>query len=600
MIGIFSNAIYQLPCNANQSMKRQIIQRSVPKSFDLPDYLHPVVQRIYAARGVESEDDLDYSLNKLQSFKALKNINVAVELLARAISTDKRILIVADFDADGATSCAVAVRCLKAMGAKNINYIVPNRFEFGYGLTPEIVDVAQAHDPDLIITVDNGISSISGVKHARDLGMEVLVTDHHLPGPELPDATVIVNPNQPDDDYVSKNLAGVGVIFNIMIALRAHLRDTGWFQENLLDDVNLAQVLDLVALGTVADVVPLDYNNRIMVSQGLARIRSGNCSTGILALLNVANRSHDKVTASDLGFVIGPRLNAAGRLTDMSLGIECLLTDDHARALEIAGQLNDLNLERRKIQQEMEISALDSLELKLDHEKESLPAGLCLYDAGWHQGVVGILASRIKERYHRPVIVFAPDKDDLIKGSARSITGVHIRDVLEAISTKFPDVIVKFGGHAMAAGLTLEQGEFSRFQTLFAEEVSKQTDEGQLNGILVTDGELSPDDINLTLAQAIRNGGPWGQGFPQPSFTGVFNLVDSRIVGEKHLKLTLGMDGCDSVYPAIAFNFIDEKDILDSNTAIHAVYQLDINHFRGRQSVQLVLEKITPCENTTI
>jgi len=581
-------------------MNRQIIQRSVPKSFDLPDHLHPVIQRIYAARGIESEDDLDYSLNKLLSFEALKNIDIAVALLTTTISTDKRILIVADFDADGATSCAVAIRCLKAMGAKYVNYIVPNRFEYGYGLTPEIVDAAQGHHPDLIITVDNGISSISGVKYARDLGIEVLVTDHHLPGPDLPEATVIVNPNLPDDDYVSKNLAGVGVIFNIMIALRAYLRNTGWFQEKRLDDVNLAQVLDLVALGTVADVVPLDYNNRILVSQGLARIRSGNCSAGILALLNVANRSHDRVTASDLGFVIGPRLNAAGRLTDMSVGIECLLTDDHARALEIARQLNDLNLERRKIQQEMEISALDSLELKLDIEKESLPAGLCLYDADWHQGVVGVLASRIKERYHRPVIVFAPDKDDLIKGSARSIAGVHIRDVLEAISTKFPGVIAKFGGHAMAAGLTLVKTEFSRFQTLFAEEVSKQVDERQLHGVLVTDGELSPGDINLTLAQAIRNGGPWGQGFPEPCFTGVFNLVDSRIVGDKHLKLTLGVDGCDSIYPAIAFNFIDDKDTLDSNNTFHVVYQLDINHFRGRQTVQLVLEKITPCENTMI
>lgn len=569
-------------------MSVEIRQRQIPDQVELEN-VHPVLARIYAARGIQQSDELEYSLNRLLPYQQLKNIDVAVELLANAIKNDQRILIVADFDADGATSCAVAIRSLSAMGAKQVQYIVPNRFEFGYGLTPEIVDVASEYEPDLIITVDNGISSIAGVNHANEIGIDVLVTDHHLPGSELPNAATIVNPNQPGDTYPSKNLAGVGVIFNIMIALRAYLRDSGWFTQQSLQEFNLASVLDLVALGTVADVVPLDYNNRLMVSQGLARIRSGQCCAGILELLRVSNRSLNQVSSADLGFAIGPRLNAAGRLTDMSVGIECLLSDDVDQARALAAQLNDLNLERRQIQQDMESSALESLNEKLEFAEAAVPAGICLFDANWHQGVVGILASRIKEKFHRPVIVFAPDNNGLIKGSGRSINGVHIRDVLEAISTKHPGLIPKFGGHAMAAGLTLQEADFDQFKALFTEEILNQVDECQLNGIVLTDGQLESADINMSLANAIRNGGPWGQGFPEPVFTGTFGIVNRKIVGEKHLKLTLSSDN--GALAAIAFNMTDE-DWSDEPDQVSITYRLDVNEYNGRRSVQLCVEHI--------
>lgn len=572
-------------------MTYKIVQREVPASDDLPTDLHPVIRRIYAARGICTGEDLDYSLSRLLPSTDLKNIDAAVELLSTALRDDKRILVVADFDADGATSCAVTLRALRAMGASHVDYIVPNRFEFGYGLTPEIVDVARERDPDIIITVDNGISSIPGVRHAGELGLQVLITDHHLPGLELPDADVIVNPNQPGDDYASKSLAGVGVIFNIMIALRARLRDSGWFADRGLDEFNLAQLLDLVALGTVADVVPLDHNNRIMVAQGLARIRAGKCCPGIQALLDVSGRNRQKITAADLGFAIGPRLNAAGRLTDMSLGIECLLTDDPSRALGIARQLDELNRERRQIQGDMEDNALEDLDLDAQIDQ----AGLCLYRDSWHQGVVGILASRIKEKIHRPVIVFAPDKDGFIKGSGRSIEGVHIRDVLEGIATSHPGIIDKFGGHAMAAGLTLAEAHFEQFQRLFNEQVSKVADEEQLRGRIVTDGDLAPDDMTFHLAEAIRQGGPWGQGFPEPLFRGEFDIVDRRIVGEKHLRLQLRDPRGGGVLQAIAFNTVDDH-WSENISRLFAVYRLDINEFRGSRSLQLMVEQIEPLQ----
>ncbi len=573
-------------------MKTNIIHRDIPTDHALDARLHPVLARIYAARGVHCGAELDYSLDKLLPYQALKNIGAAADLLARALRGDQRILIVADFDADGATSCAVAMRCLRAMGARQVDYIVPNRFEFGYGLTPEIVDVARHKSPDLIITVDNGISSIAGVKHARALGIDVLVTDHHLPGAELPEANVIVNPNQPGDEYPGKYLSGVGVIFNIMIALRALLREQDWFVERNIDDVNLARVLDLVALGTVADVVPLEYNNRVMVSQGLARIRARHCCPGILALLEVGQRAPERITAADLGFVVGPRLNAAGRLTDMSLGIECLLSDDHERAAAIARQLHDLNSERREIQQQMEVEALETLEAIPLEDDGNLPAGICLYDPGWHQGVVGVLASRIREKTHRPVIIFAPDRDGWIKGSGRSIDGVHIRDVLESIASRHPQLISKFGGHAMAAGLTLPESGLDQFRRLFDATIQRQTGERPLHGTLLTDGELAPADMNMALARAIRDGGPWGQGFPEPQFLGDFRLQDARIVGGKHLKTLFTLADGTSI-DAIAFNTTG-AGWLRENIEVRTVYRLDINEFRGRQTLQLVLEAIEP------
>lgn len=574
-------------------MTAQVIQRDVPDDCELPGDLHPVIRRVYAARGIRSGNDLDYSLNRLLPYSTLKHIDDAIALLEKCLRKDRRILVVADFDADGATSCAVALRSLRAMGAKHVDYIVPNRFDYGYGLTPEIVDVAAERAPDLIITVDNGISSIAGVRHARELGMDVLVTDHHLPGPELPAATVIVNPNQPGDTYASKSLAGVGVIFNIMIALRAHLRRNGWFSECGIDEFNLACVLDLVALGTVADVVPLDHNNRIMVAQGLARIRAGQCCAGIFALLDVSGRRRERIVASDLGFAIGPRLNAAGRLTDMSLGIECLLTDDTGRAMDIARQLHDLNLERRQIQSEMELSALEDLESELERDRVGSAAALCLYREDWHQGVVGILASRIKEKFHRPVIVFAPDKEGRIKGSGRSINGVHIRDVLESISSHHPGVIEKFGGHAMAAGLSIAATDLERFGQLFDAQVRALVDEEQLQGRILTDGELTPADLSFELAQTIHRGGPWGQGFPEPLFRGEFDIVERRIVGEKHLRLELRHSRGGAVIQAIAFNTVD--DDWDENVRrLSVVYRLDINEFRGSRNLQLMVEQLSP------
>ncbi len=575
----------------NSASGKTIVTREVPNKVNFSDQIHPVLARVYAARGLTDEQELDYSLSRLLPYQSLKNIDAAVALLMAALGSGKKILIVADFDADGAASCALAIRCLSALGA-SVQYLVPNRFEYGYGLTPEIVDIASEFEPDLIITVDNGISSLAGVAHARALGIDVLVTDHHLPGAQLPGANVIVNPNQPGDDYASKHLAGVGVIFNIMIALRASLRAEGWFQQQAIEEFNLANLLDLVALGTVADVVPLDQNNRIMVSQGLARIRAGQCCVGISELLQVAGRNPRTIVSADLGFAVGPRLNAAGRLTDMSIGIECLLTDDVKQARELAQQLHDLNLERRSIQQDMEHTAFSSLDAKIDFEKGEIPAGICLFDEDWHQGVVGVLASRVKEKLHRPVIVFAPDQADLIKGSARSISGVHIRDVLESIATQQPGLIEKFGGHAMAAGLTIRRQNLSRLREMFTASILQQVDKQQLNGMLLTDGKLTSEQLQLELAAAIRNGGPWGQAFPEPLFIGDFIVSDWRIVGEKHVKLRLSPSDSDSQIEAIAFNQANDWDEL--NKEIRATYRLDINEFAGRTSLQLVIENLGP------
>ncbi len=558
------------------------------KSF-LTD-LHPVLQRIYLARRVASREELEKSLDRLISPTQLKGIDEASILLAETLRQQKRILIVADFDADGATSCALGMRALRSLGAADVRYLVPNRFEFGYGLTPEIVALAAQQQPALIITVDNGISSNEGVKAARRLGIDVLVTDHHLPGESLPEATVIVNPNQPDDAFPSKNLAGVGVIFYVMLALRSRLRASGWFTEHNLAEPNLGRLLDLVALGTVADVVPLDANNRVLVAQGLKRINQGQSCAGIEALLRVAGRQPQRVTAMDLGFIVGPRLNAAGRLTDMSLGIECLLTDDFTAAHTMAQQLDALNRERRSIEATMQQQAVAEVEgLKLD--MAALPRGLCLFHESWHQGVIGIVAARIKERVHRPVIAFAPVSETEMKGSARSVPGLHIRDALDAVAARHPHLLSKFGGHAMAAGLTLERQHYDAFRAAFDEEVSHHLSEDDLQGKIVSDGELMPDEVSLPVAELLREAGPWGQGFPEPLFDGWFDVASQKVVGEKHLKLTLRLPGAEKTFDAIAFNSV-RNGKPPAYTRIRAAFRLDVNEYQGYRSLQLILEHL--------
>jgi len=580
------------------SATKKIVRRPPsPSGSQFSKPLHPLLQRVYAARGVTSDQSLNYSLSELAPLSALKGLDEAVQLLTTALAQQQHIMIVADFDADGATSCVVAMRALRLMGAQQVSYLVPNRFEYGYGLTPEIVALAKQQQPDLIVTVDNGISSIEGVAEAIASGIKVLVTDHHLPGAALPNADAIVNPNQPGDVFPSKNLAGVGVIFYVMLALRTHLRATDWFEQQGIAEPNLGQLLDIVALGTVADVVPLDHNNRVLVSQGLVRIRRGACCAGINALLAVGKRNPATIVAADLGFAVGPRLNAAGRLEDMSLGIECLLADDPDAAMLLAQRLDELNRERREIEGEMQAQALDCLaNIKLDFEDATAPIGLCLFDESWHQGVVGIVASRIKDRYHRPVIAFAlanssNEGSELegaeIKGSARSIKGVHMRDVLDAVAAKNPGLLTKFGGHAMAAGMTLKSGDLTAFEVAFNEELRRCVDSELLQDVIHSDGELSHHELTLELAETLRGAGPWGQTFPEPVFDGVFNIVQQRIVGEKHLKLVLQPEGSSITIDAIAFNHSETV-----GDQLHAAYRLDVNDYQGRRTVQLMIEHI--------
>ncbi|MCR8922715.1 single-stranded-DNA-specific exonuclease RecJ [Dasania sp. GY-MA-18] len=555
-----------------------------------------LLQQIYAARGVLSDQDAQHELKDLLPPQLMKGWSQAAAIIADHIVQQKHILIVGDFDCDGATSSAVAVSALADMGAKFVDFLVPNRFEYGYGLTPEIVQVAKQKNPDLIITVDNGISSIDGVATANQLGIQVVVTDHHLAGQHLPEAAAIVNPNQPGCDFPSKNLAGVGVIFYVMSGVRAQLRERNWFATNNIVEPNMAEYLDLVALGTVADVVPLDKNNRILVAQGIGRIRSGRVRPGIKALLEVANRSLHRLVAADFGFAIGPRLNAAGRLDDMSIGIQCLLAANEYSARELAQQMDELNHDRRAIESGMQQEAMRSL-AKISLDDSDMPYGLCLYQADWHQGVIGILASRIKDHYHRPVIVFADAEDDggpqQIKGSARSIVGLHIRDALDAVAAKHPHLLSKFGGHSMAAGMSLYKEHYPDFARAFDAEVRRQLSEDDLQAVLLTDGELSPQDFQLELAQQLRDAGPWGQHFPEPLFEGELYLVQQRIVGEKHLKLVLSTEPQGGqLIDAIAFN-IDIK-AWPNNAAKKAklVYKLDVNEFRGNQSLQLMVDYI--------
>jgi len=567
-------------------MTRCIVQRSRTSVGQFPADLHPVLRRIYAARAVETADDLDTSLARLIPPAELGGLPAAVTLLQDAMTRRQRIVIVGDFDADGATSCALCLRALRAMGAGQVHYLVPNRFEYGYGLTPEIVKVAAALQPDLIVTVDNGISSVDGVAAAKQQGIRVLITDHHLPGEQLPAADAIVNPNLAGENFPSKHLAGVGVAFYVMLALRARLREQGWFEKEAIPEPNLAQYLDLVALGTVADVVPLDRNNRILVQQGIQRMRAGHCAPGIRAMLEAGGRSLSRIVAADLGFVVGPRLNAAGRLDDMSVGIECLLTDDAAAADQMAARLDALNRERKEIESDMQARALAAIAgLKLDDKR--LPVGLCLYDPDWHQGVIGILAARIKERFHRPVIAFARSGPGELKGSARSVTGLHIRDALDAVAARHPDLITKFGGHAMAAGLSLPKDHYPAFAAAFDEEVSRHLSRDDLSGVIYSDGELSGQELSLETAQLLRDASPWGQGFPAPLFDGDFNVVSHRVVGQRHLKMTLTPERGGSQIDAIAFN---TEVLPGGRQQVHLAYRLDVNEFRGIVSPQLIVE----------
>lgn len=572
-------------------MPPKISRREVPAWQGFwPETLHPRLQSIYAVRGISELDELDRSLKVMLRPDALKGLSKAIELLVNAVMAQESIVIVGDFDADGATSSALGCLALRAMGATRVHYLVPNRFEFGYGLTPEIVDVAYQQKPDLIITVDNGISSVDGVAWAKQLGIKVLVTDHHLPGDTLPDADAIVNPNQPGCNFGSKNLAGVGVAFYLFSSLRNALRDKGWFERQQLPEPNMADYLDLVALGTVADVVPLDHNNRILVHQGLQRIRSGRARPGIMALLQVANREPQRLVASDLGFTVGPRLNAAGRLDDMSLGIECLLCESSDLALEMAVELDDLNKDRRAIESTMQEEALKSIQSIVFSEDQDLPWGLCLYDPQWHQGVIGIVASRIKERFHRPVIAFADAADGEIKGSARSIAGLHIRDVLDQIASSQPHLLTKFGGHAMAAGMSLKKENYPTFRSAFDNVVKAFLAASDLEAEILSDGELDERELNLSLAFTLRESGPWGQHFPEPIFDGVFYLVQQRIVGQKHLKLVLASDRQQqNLLDAIYFNADMELWPNDGVSRVHIAYQLDVNEYRGRQSLQLMI-----------
>ncbi|MCB1826870.1 MAG: single-stranded-DNA-specific exonuclease RecJ [Coxiellaceae bacterium] len=576
-------------------MNKRILRRSLEgeNNSGLRDF-NPLLQRVFAARNVSDLDEIDKTLQALLPYDELMQIDQAVVRLAIALEKQESVIVVGDFDADGATSTAVAVKAMQSFGLKAIDYLVPNRFEFGYGLTPEIVDVAEKSKPDLIITVDNGIASHAGVDRANELGIDVVVTDHHLPPAVLPNAVAIVNPNQEGDEFSSKNLAGVGVIFYVMLALRAYLKDNGWFESQAMDCPKMTPLLDYVALGTVADVVPLDKNNRILVHQGLRRIRAGCANIGIEALILAARRQSNKLKASDLAYGLAPRLNAAGRLEDMSFGIACLLEEDLSKATEMANRLNELNMERRALENQMEQEAYSILDALDMNDMGSL--GICVYDPNWHQGVVGLVASRVKEKLHRPVIAFAKVSDDELKGSARSIKGIHIRDVLDVIATQHPGLVTKFGGHAMAAGLSLPLAHYEKFQKIFAETVAERVSPEILQNVIETDGELKSTEFTLANAQALREAGPWGQGFPEPLFDGVFRLIDQRIVGERHLKMVLQPSDSSIYVDAIAFNVDIDQWPNHQCDYVHLVYHLDVNYFRDQRRLQLLVEEIFVAE----
>lgn len=568
--------------------KTELRRRVAAQESELPEDLHPLLRRLYAHRGVQQAAELERGAKNLHAFHSLSGIERAAEILQKAIADNLCIMIVGDFDADGATSTALTVLALRSMGGRNIKYLVPNRFDDGYGLSPEVVEQAAARGAQLIMTVDNGISSHAGVALAHEKGIAVVITDHHLPGDTLPEAEAIVNPNLADSEFPSRSLAGVGVAFYLMLALRARLRDSG-----VTTLPNLAELLDLVALGTVADVVPLDANNRILVWQGLSRIRAGKCRVGIRALLEIANRDARQLAASDLGFALGPRLNAAGRLDDMSVGVALLLSEDIAQARMLASELDALNQTRKEIEQGMQTEALALCDA-LERSSEALPLGIAMYHPEWHQGVVGILASRLKERFHRPVIAFAPAGDGTLKGSGRSISGLHMRDALERLDTLYPGLIIKFGGHAMAAGLSLEAGKFDEFRQRFGDLIGEWLSEESLQGVVWSDGQLMAQELTLPTAELLREAGPWGQAFPEPQFDGKFKLIQQRLVGERHLKVMLEPLGGGPLLDGIAFNIDTTLWPDPSVKQVELAYKLDINEFRGNRSVQLIIEHLWP------
>ena len=572
-------------------------RRATDTELVLPDSLHPLLRRVYQQRKLATAEELDLTLSKLIPPDSMLGMQAAVDLLLQALQQQSRVLIVSDFDADGATSCALAIAALKQFGYQHVDYIVPNRFEYGYGLTPEIVELAATKSPNLIITVDNGISSVAGVRAAQAIGSKVLITDHHIAPNELPSAEAIVNPNQAGCSFSSKAIAGVGVVFYVMLALRSRLREMAWFRDNNQVEPNMAELLDLVALGTIADVVPLDHNNRILVAEGLRRIRGGRARSGINALLQVAKKNAVNLSASDLAFGVGPRLNAAGRLDDMTTGIECLLTDSDSVAHRLALQLDGMNQDRRQIESEMRDQAFESL-ANLELDAADIPAGLCLFDERWHQGVVGILASRIKEKYHRPIIAFAAvEGGEELKGSARSIPGFHIRDALDAVATRNPGLVTKFGGHAMAAGLSLARADFERFSEAFAAEAARQLSAAQLQAMVESDGEVSADFMTLEAAQVLRSAGPWGQEFPEPLFDGNFILRDKRVLADKHLKMVLSPESePEKLIDAIVFNVGEDAWPAADASRIGLVFRLDVNEYRNSLNLQLLVERILGSE----
>ena len=555
------------------------------------DHLHPVLARIFVGRGVTDQKELATGLNQLLPYQSLLGIDAAVACIVHALHTQQRILIVGDFDADGATSTTIAMLALAQFGAEYIDFLVPNRFEYGYGLTPEIVEVALQHNPDLIITVDNGITSIEGVALAKSKGLSVIITDHHLACEELPAADAIVNPNQPNDQFQSKQLAGCGVIFYVMLAVRAELRKQNWFATRNIKEPNLAELLDIVALGTVADLVPLDRNNRILVSQGLARIKAGKCRPGIQALIQIANRQLSYTQTSDLAFAVAPRLNAAGRLTDMSIGIACLLAETMPEAMRFANQLDSLNKERREIEATMSQQAFVAVQ-NLHILSEQTLLAITLYDPNWHQGIIGIVAGRIKERMHRPVIAFAKVSDDELKGSARSIPGLHIRDALDVVAKRYPQLIHKFGGHAMAAGLSLPLKNLDQFKIAFSTVIEELLLPDDLKSVVYSDGILANNELTLTMAEQVKYASPWGQAFPEPIFDGIFDIVEQRLLQGKHLKLRLALPNTQRSVDAIYFN-IDAKQWPNHKISRAKIaYRLDINRYGGHINLQLMVEYI--------
>lgn len=574
---------------SSDSSSTQVKQRLATAHPLLSLSCSPLLNKLYASRGITDISELDNSTQTLIHAKQLKGITEACELLYQAYLTQKKIIIIGDFDADGATSTALSILSLRALGFRNVDYLIPNRFDYGYGLSAEIVDLAAQRGAEFLMTVDNGISSISGVAHAKTLGITVLVTDHHLPGSEIPDADAIVNPNQQGCHFPSKNLAGVGVAFYVMLALRSLMQEKGCF--TLSHAPNLANFLDIVALGTVADVVKLDANNRTLVYQGIARIRAGFCRPGISALIAVAKRNQQQLVAADLGFSLGPRLNAAGRLDEMSHGVELLLCEDPLVANTLATELDDLNQSRREIEQSMQQEALLSLQ-NLAIDQNNLPFALCLFEGDWHQGVIGLVASRIKEKYYRPTFAFARANNGEIKGSARSIPGIHIRDILDLVDKKIPGIILKFGGHAMAAGLSLLETDLQLFNETLNSILKAQVDADLLQNVVLSDGQLLPEQIALNIAQELRDAGPWGQGFPAPIFDGVFELKQQRIVGQKHLKMVLQQGH--KLIDAIAFNIDVNVWPNSAVKQIFCVYSLDVNEFRGEKNVQLLVQLLQP------